>query len=308
MSENTKTVKSLTVFAYNVPEILREISKKGTVSDIAMHNRKDGDVIITFIEPHLYPDKVSSLTDSIYPSDISIIDGTKLTKELGEVIVALDLMNKGNGFFVYTDESQITTLKQIVKGTSLENYQFFNGTPMELVELLKTQSTEKGDGKTLVVVDHFFKVKSVGTVILGFVVRGKVGKHQKLQLSGLDREIQVRSIQMHDEEQAEAGPGSRVGLAVKNVDSDELERGMFLSEEPFEYVTEIDSKIEIHNAVKKIPEGDFEVFASDLMRYQRGAYTNGKVVLDKKIVKVGSQLVLSNPNIFPRIFAKVTIE
>lgn len=300
-------MKSLTVFAYNVPEILREISKKGTDSDIAIHSRKDGDTIITFMEPIRYPEKVSSLTDSIYPADMAIVNGNEINKEFGEVVVALDLMKKKKCYFVVEDDRKRNTIRQLLQNTSIQDYKFFSGSPMELAELLKNEPQERPDEGVLLVVDHFFKVKSVGTVALAFVLRGTVKKHHKLQASQVDKEIQVRSIQMHDIDQEEAGPGSRVGLALKNIDSDDMERGMFFSDAPFKYVTEINSEIMPHRAVRQLPDGEFEVFISDLMRYQRGTYSDGKLTMDKPLVIVSDEVVLSNPNISPRIFGKIKV-
>lgn len=300
-------MKSLTVFAYNVPDILKEISKKGTDSDIAIHSRKDGDTIMTFLEPIRYPDKVSSLTDSIYPADIAVVNGNEINREFGEVVVALDLMRKKKCYFVVEDDSKRDTIRQLLNNTSIQEYKFFSGSPMELVELLRNEPQVRPQDGTLLVVDHFFKVKSVGTVALAFVLRGTVRKHHKLQASQIDKEIQVRSIQMHDVDQEEAGPGSRVGLALKNIDSDDMERGMFFSEAPFKYVTEINAEIIPHRAVRQLPEGEFEVFVSDMMRYQRGTYSEGKIIMDKPLVVVGDELVLSNPNISPRIFGKIKV-
>ena len=300
-------MKSLTVFAYNVPDILKEISKKGTDSDIAIHSRKDGDTIMTFLEPIRYPDKVSSLTDSIYPADIAVVNGNEINREFGEAVVALDLMRKTQCYFFVEAYTKRHTKRKLVINTPIQEYKFFSGSPMELVELLRNEPQVRPQDGTLLVVDHFFKVKSVGTVALAFVLRGTVRKHHKLQASQIDKEIQVRSIQMHDVDQEEAGPGSRVGLALKNIDSDDMERGMFFSEAPFKYVTEINAEIIPHRAVRQLPEGEFEVFVSDMMRYQRGTYSEGKIIMDKPLVVVGDELVLSNPNISPRIFGKIKV-
>ncbi|EQD32316.1 translation elongation factor EF Tu-like protein, partial [mine drainage metagenome] len=67
-------MNSLTAFTYNAEEFLREVSKKGTASDIEFHERKSDDSILTFISPLRYPEKISSLTDSIYAADVSVIN------------------------------------------------------------------------------------------------------------------------------------------------------------------------------------------------------------------------------------------
>ena len=90
-------MNSLTLFAYNSAEFLREVSKKGTSSDIEFFERKSDDLILTIVSPNRYPEKISSLTDSIFPSDVALVNVTQLNRDLGEVIVGLDLMGPGKG-------------------------------------------------------------------------------------------------------------------------------------------------------------------------------------------------------------------
>lgn len=298
-------MNSLTVFTYNAEEFLREVSKKGTSSDIEFHERKSDDSILTFISPLRYPDKISSLTDSIFAADIAVVNITALNRDLGEVIVALDLMGPETGFITFTDSSIIDQVRPLLKGTRLSSYEITEKKPVELADQISSIKTKKPDSPTTIIIDHFFGVKSVGTVALGFVLSGTVHKHQDLELSYLDRKVQVRSIQMHDVDVESAGPGARVGLALKNADPEELERGMLLSEKPFEYASVIEAKIVPHRSVKRIPDGQVEVFVSDYMRYQRGFYDGKSLTMDKKVCLPGRSLVLSSPAIAPRIFGRI---
>ncbi len=78
-------------------------------------------------------------------------------------------------------------------------------------------------------VDHHFNVKGVGTVVLGFVARGEIKRHDVLKALPGKKEAQVRSIQKHDDDFENALPGDRVGLALKGIDADELDRGFVLT-------------------------------------------------------------------------------
>ena len=80
--------------------------------------------------------------------------------------------------------------------------------------------------------DHAFNVKGVGVVILGVVVNGVVEKHATLNVLPASKTAQVRSIQKHDDEFDVAGEGDRVGLALKNVDVEDLDRGTVLTNDP----------------------------------------------------------------------------
>ncbi len=152
-----------------------------------------------------------------------------------------------------------------------------------------------------------FKVKGVGTVALGFVLSGSISKHQKLVLSDLDREVEVRSIQMNDEDVDTAAAGSRVGLALKNIEPSDMERGMFLSDKPFEYAETINGKVIPQKSLKLDLGDDFEVFVSDIMRFQRGKFENDHILLDKKIPIIKKTVVLANNNIVPRVFGTINL-
>ncbi|WP_337861157.1 EF-Tu/IF-2/RF-3 family GTPase [Ferroplasma sp.] len=299
-------MESYNIFCYNASDYIKEIAKIGTNSDILLYHRKDGDMVMTFIEPVKYPEKVSSLTDSIYPSDIAIVKVSTINKDLGEVIVALDLMEKKNGIII-AGEEQKPIIKKIIENTSLKDYKFFNGKPMELVEQIKSMKIIRDKNSNMTVIDHFFKVKGVGTVALGFVLSGSISKHQKLILSDLDKEVEIRSIQMNDVDVDTASAGSRVGLALKNVEPSDMERGMFLSDKPFEYAETIKGKVVLQRSLKMDLGDNFEVFVSDIMRFQRGKFENDHIILDKKIPIVKNKVALSNNNIVPRIFGTINL-
>lgn len=299
-------MNSLSVFAYDLNEFLKVVSKKGTESDIALYNRKDGDNIYTFLSPTRFPDKISPLTDCIYPSDVALLNGNNLTKELGEAIIALDLFGMKKGYFMVDDESKIDPIKSVISKTSLKDFGFYSGNPMEFMDILSKEKHIPRFSKPTVLVDHFFKVKSVGSVALGVVLGGKVEKHQKLMCSYIDKEAQVKSIQVQDEDQDSVESGTRVGLAIKNVDAEELERGMFMTEGTFQYLDDFDARLEMHPAVKKPEESDFEIFVADQMRFQRGFFNNGKVSLEKPVVKMKDNLVLATPNRSPRVQGKIS--
>lgn len=300
-------MSNLNVFAYDVGDFLKTVSKKATESDITLYNRKDGDNVFSFLTPTRFPDKVPALTDCIYPADLALVNGNNLTKDLGEVIIALDLMGVHRGYFMVEDESRIDQLKPIISKTSLKNFKFYSGNHMEFMDALSKEKHVPRFSKPTVVIDHFFKVKSVGTVALGFVLGGRVEKHQKLMCSYADKEAQIKSIQVQDEDQDSVESGTRVGLALKNIDADEIERGMFMSEGPFQYLTEFNGRFEFHPAVKAMDDSSFEIFVSDQMRYQRGVADDDRFTLEKPVVKIKDDLVVATPNRTPRIQGKIRI-
>lgn len=293
--------RSLTVFAYNADEDIREIAKKNSETDMTIYSRKNGDLITTFMLPTRYPDKVSALTDSLYPSEIAYIHVTGIDRNLGEVLLGVSLSGIRHTLIRPDASVDRNFLERIIRDARVESYEFTDLTGLQLAERIENFHAPGQDVNTMVIVDQFFKVKSVGIVILGFVISGTARKHQELIASYSDRKVQVKSIQMQDIEVEEAPAGSRVGLALKNIDIEELERGVILTDREMQYFTEAKGELIIHPSLKhEFPES-FEIFVSDCMRYQRGTYTNGKLSLDRKIAGIKKNYVLAAPNRTPRI-------
>jgi selenocysteine-specific elongation factor len=68
----------------------------------------------------------------------------------------------------------------------------------------------------------------------------------------LDRDVRVRSIQVHNQDSDQAGPGRRTALALVGVDKDELERGHVAVTGPGWAVTStLDVSLELLPAVRK---------------------------------------------------------
>ncbi len=64
------------------------------------------------------------------------------------------------------------------------------------------------------------------------VTSGFIQKHATLNVLPGGKSAQVRSIQKHDDEFDIAGEGDRVGLALKNVEVEDLDRGAVLTNDP----------------------------------------------------------------------------
>lgn len=221
-------MKHLTVGVFHDDTLGRELGKKGTESDFAMFNRKMDEHVFTFISP--VEDKLSAKSQIISSIDYAVVTFAAMTKELGETIVMLDSIGVSNGTAItstYATPEQIAT---IIKNTTMKTFNVEKRDTVSILERLKKQDPERDTiSQTQIVVDHSFSVVGVGEVILGFVKRGIVRKHDKLMLLPSNKEVIVRSIQMQDEDFNEAEAGSRVGLAIKGATVDEMKRGSILS-------------------------------------------------------------------------------
>jgi selenocysteine-specific translation elongation factor len=91
---------------------------------------------------------------------------------------------------------------------------------------------EAGSSFGTVPVDHAFGVKGVGTVVLGLVAEGTIKKHDTLKILPGAKTVQLRSIQKHDDDFDVASYGDRVGLALKNIEVKDVDRGTVLTTDP----------------------------------------------------------------------------
>ncbi|GGP20424.1 hypothetical protein GCM10007981_08440 [Thermocladium modestius] len=195
-----------------------ELAKKSSSTDITIYHRRIDDDVITLIEPTKYPEKFQPLIKAIAYADAAIVNPVRIDSSLAEALITLDLMGMKNIIVVSNHES----IKQIA-GDLGRNYKYMDIYDA-LSELRQIDPTRLSDS-TLVVVDQAFNVKSVGTVVLGFVKGGKVRVHDRLKLMPRNIDVEVRSIQIQDVNYDEADLGVRVGLALKGVDVDDIEEG-----------------------------------------------------------------------------------
>ncbi|PKK86009.1 MAG: elongation factor Tu [Thermoplasmata archaeon HGW-Thermoplasmata-1] len=207
----------------------KELGKKGTVSDIALYNYKIGEDSLSLLAPARYPEKVQTLGYAVNMCDVVLLVISKLDRETGEIIVACDAAGRKKGFIILQNYLLPEQIKPLLAGTALEGYVFLEDDVNRVREELFKVVPESREGCGMVPIDHHFNVKGIGTVVLGMVRQGVVKKHDVLQVYPLEKTCQVRSIQIHDTDYAESKTGDRVGLALKNVSTEELDRGYVLA-------------------------------------------------------------------------------
>jgi selenocysteine-specific translation elongation factor len=217
-------LESLNITVLGNNEFLNEFGKRGTLSDIVLYDRKLNDRIFTFIAPISFPDKIQTLPQVLNMADFVVLNITQLDKYLAEQIIAISSLDIKNGFLLHSYDIDEQRLNQMIKSTVIENYK-----KIENLELLKNEinnlhSTTK-TGEILMPIDHSFDVKGVGTVLLGGIKQGKIKVYDKLKILPSNKDLVIKSIQMHDDPVNESSSPSRVGLAVKGISHKEIERG-----------------------------------------------------------------------------------
>ncbi|MDR3205679.1 MAG: translation elongation factor 1 alpha-related protein, partial [Candidatus Methanoplasma sp.] len=102
-----------------------------------------------------------------------------------------------------------------------------------LLDMAQAEGRKAGPGSCgSCPVDSHFNVKGVGTVVLGSVTDGHFRKHDKMQVFPLKREVVLKSIQKHDLDADDGVKGDHVGLALRGIESEELDRGYVLTTDP----------------------------------------------------------------------------
>ncbi len=206
------------------PSIAPELGKKATQSDITTYDRKTGDAILTLSVANGYPDKLQPLVQMLAFTQQVILNVQALDSRLGEQVVAADLHGPRPGFLLAGPAVEPGKIAAVLRGTSLEGLR-----PLadlrELKEQILSPKPAPARGECRVHVDQCFEVKGLGTVALGVVARGEVRKHDDLLLWPAMRPVQIRSVQMHDDDVDSAPAGARVGLALKGLAAADVARG-----------------------------------------------------------------------------------
>ncbi len=244
-------MSNLTVAVLAPPDYARDLGKKGTASDITFYNLKKGDATVTFIEPTRYPEKLSSLFYAVSISDRVILVVNEINATFGECVLMLQSAGKSSGYLILKNYLSPDQIAPLIKGTVLEHYEVLEedmvGLREKMLELAVRQTAHQKSHETpgngVVPIDAHFNVKGVGVVVLGSVARGMIRKHDTLKVLPTGKTAQIRSIQKHDDDADTAVTGDRVGLALKNIESEDLDRGFVLTSDPqIRFATTISGK------------------------------------------------------------------
>ena len=233
--------------------LVRCMGKRYALTDIALYEVERKGHTLTLIDPVGYPDSFKALMAALGLADgvVFCVPPTGLDRVAGEQLIAMSVLSMG-GIVAYTHEN---TSSGVLERTAEETRKVLRRTPLEgapeayisttthegmnelwekidgLCDALSARNASKRDEPTRVVVDQAFNVRGVGCVVLGVVRAGGVSVHDRLTVYPLEREVEVRSIQIHDRNVKSAPAGSRVGLALKGIQPNAIERGFLISEE-----------------------------------------------------------------------------
>ena len=236
-------IQSINFVILGKQDLASEFGKKGTESDLTLYDRKESDIIKTWVIPNGFPEKIQPLFQAINLAEYVIFHVDKLDKFTGEQIIALDSLKKEKGILSHTFDVDESKLNMMIKGTVVENYTRVDQDKIK--DEMNTLEPITNDNPAELLIDHCFDVKGVGTVILGKVTNGKIKQYDNLKLYPHNIDVLIKSIQMHDDPVSDSVCPARVGLAVKGAKPDEVGRGDVISvEDAVEIKTEIELDFE----------------------------------------------------------------
>ncbi|QKQ99773.1 translation elongation factor [Metallosphaera tengchongensis] len=268
----------------NLAEKLGKLHEDGKVR---IFYRRNGDYIRSVLTPSEYPEKILEAAEAAsLSSKVFVHVGDELSWVDGEIALLATALGKQVFLVTELDEGKV---RKVFKGTALETAEIVRE-PMD--------DEAKMKDKGLVYVDRVFVVKGVGVVLTGFALTD-LKVHDKLISLPSGKEVEIKSIQVLDEDQEAVGAGVRVGLALRNVREDELKDSYLLIKTTVKTFKEFSAKGVIF-PWSQVSEGQFHLVSN-------GSSIIGNIRTDGEIFRVTlnqpipllDRLVLLNVNTKP---------
>jgi elongation factor Tu len=156
----------------------------------------------------------------------------------------MDMIGKGDEELVDLVEMELTELLEkqgykdvpIIRGSALKALEGDESYVKSIIELMKTVDDKiptparEVDKPFLMPVEDVFSISGRGTVATGRVERGVVKVNDKLELVGLKatRETVATGLEMFNKVLEEARAGENVGILLRGIEKNDIERGMVL--------------------------------------------------------------------------------
>ncbi|WP_169975552.1 MULTISPECIES: selenocysteine-specific translation elongation factor [unclassified Campylobacter] len=233
---------------------LEEEKKRGITIDLSFSNLSRGDSNIAFIDVPGHESLVKTMISGAYGFDACLFvvaadDG--LMPQSLEHLQILNLLSVKSLIVAITKSDLVSKelldqreneIREAIKSyQNLEILEIFRvsikdkSSIDELRNYLFTLQAKKlsEDGVFRYYIDRVFSVKGIGNVVTGTVIEGSVRKNERLFNYGANKEVQVRSVQIHDRFVDMAHQSNRVALNLTGIELSELKKGQLLSKKGF---------------------------------------------------------------------------
>ncbi|MGC9136742.1 translation elongation factor [Caldivirga sp.] len=196
----------ITVLSSNEAEAIKLAELMGKRSEERIYYRKRDNLVRSVLVP-----PVSRIIEEAVALSVSSAFYLKVPSELTWIDGELALLAEASGLKGVVMPDDVEGFRRVFGGLRISNY---------VSEFTEVDADTEDTG--VVYVDRAFNVKGVGLVVLGFALT-QVTVHDKLTALPMGKEVEVRSIQVLDEDQDSVLPGTRVGLALRNARLEEIE-------------------------------------------------------------------------------------
>lgn len=213
------------------------VAKKSEVEGMIVYHRNEAGRRLSLLDDPSFPERIQGYARIASISDYALYlfpPSGRLSAPDGELAVLLESFELPGRVVIVDGTAGAEEVRASLKGLKVGGYQVEKRSAESSIIDLPTERNANGPAPlgALVYIDRAFSVKGVGTVVLGFVVSGKVTVHDKLRATPTSpqKTVEVKGIQVNDEDQESAGSGLRVGLSLKGVDAKELDKAHWLDD------------------------------------------------------------------------------
>lgn len=212
-------------------EFMKAQGKKHEDEGMVIYQRQQGESMYNFLSASNYPEKISTfarIASIVHHAFFIIPRYGKIGSTEGELALLLDSLRLDGTLVVMDDVAEEKQVKGLLKGSIAENYKFerFEGRPSIRFEDENYQDFEA----SLVWTDKGFEVKGLGPVLLGFILSGELSLHQKVIALPMQKEAEIRNIQVNDVVYQTVGIGTRAGFSMKGIGVNEVKKVMWLTD------------------------------------------------------------------------------
>ena len=233
---------------------LEEEQKRGITIDLSFSNLSRNGENIAFIDVPGHENLIKTMISGAYGFDACLfvvaandglmpqsLEHLEVLNILGvrSLIVALTKCDLASAELIEQRKSEIYAAVQNYKNLQiLEIFPVSIKDSASIDELrnylftLKAAKREQ-EGVFRYYIDRVFSLKGIGNVVTGTVIEGSVTKNEKLFNYDAGKEVQVRSVQSHDNFVDRAGVSSRVALNLTGIELNDLKKGQLLSKKGF---------------------------------------------------------------------------
>jgi selenocysteine-specific translation elongation factor len=184
------------------------------------------------IRPLKHPESLRPLLSTLNVAESGIIEVKEINAALGEAMVAFSSSKVENGHIIINPKDgnwiDPEKLSLIRNQAGLESWKIHDSLPdphdirSDLLSRVRIDTTEE---EVLVSIDQHFVVRGIGLVGIGYVRSGIIRKHESVEIHPGGHVGVVRSLQVMDDDVDFAVTGDRVGVALRGVQDNILDKG-----------------------------------------------------------------------------------